>query len=82
MVAHPLLPPYVAASARRLAELADGDRRCRPDALETMNPAAAWVPGWRRRVERLACSLRLCRRPRVVRQRRALSWARTDLLPW
>ena len=54
VVAHPLLPPHLAASARRLVELADGDPRSRPDALETMNPVAAWVPGWRRRVERLA----------------------------
>lgn len=54
VVAHPLLPPYVAASARRLVEMAEGDPRCRPDALETMNPVGAWVPGWRRRVERLA----------------------------
>ena len=54
VVSHPLLPPHTAASGRRLAELADGDPRCRPDALETMNPVAAWVPCWRRRVERLA----------------------------
>jgi hypothetical protein len=54
VVAHPLLPPYIAASPRRLVELAEGDPRCRPDALETVNPVAVWVPGWRRRVERLA----------------------------
>jgi hypothetical protein len=54
VVAHPLLPPYLAASPRRLIDLAEGDPGCRPDALETMNPVAAWIPGWRHRVERLA----------------------------
>ncbi len=54
VVAHPLLPPYLAASAHRLVELTEGDPHCRPDALETMNPVGAWVPGWRRRVDRLA----------------------------
>jgi predicted metal-dependent phosphoesterase TrpH len=58
VVAHPLLPTHMAASARLLVELADGDPRARPDALEAMHPMAAWVPGWRRRVERLA---RRCR---------------------
>ena len=53
-VAHPLLPGSMAASARLLVELAGGDPRCRPDALEAMHPLAAWVPGWRGRVERLA----------------------------
>jgi hypothetical protein len=54
VVAHPLLPTYMAASARLLVELAEGDLRCRPDALEAMHPIAAWLPGWRRRVEKLA----------------------------
>ena len=54
VVAHPLLPTSMAASARLLIELAEYDRRRRPDALEAMHPMAAWVPGWRRRVERLA----------------------------
>ncbi|MGH2513539.1 MAG: PHP-associated domain-containing protein [Candidatus Limnocylindrales bacterium] len=54
IVAHPLLPTSSAASARLLVELAEGDPRRRPDALEAMHPLAAWVPGWRRRVERLA----------------------------
>jgi len=54
VVAHPLLPTYMAASARLLVELAEYDVRRRPDALEAMHPLAAWVPGWRRRVERLA----------------------------
>lgn len=54
LVAHPLLPTRIAASARVLVELAEGDVHCRPDALEAMNPLAAWLPGWRRRVEALA----------------------------
>ena len=54
VVAHPLLPGSMAASARLLVELAEGDPRARPDALEAMHPMAAWVPGWRRRVEGLA----------------------------
>jgi predicted metal-dependent phosphoesterase TrpH len=54
LVAHPLLPAYISASTRVLVELAEGDVRSRPDALEAMHPWAAWVPGWRRRVERLA----------------------------
>jgi len=54
VVAHPLLPTHMAASARLLVELAEGDPRQRPDALEAMHPMAAWMPGWRRRVERLA----------------------------
>jgi predicted metal-dependent phosphoesterase TrpH len=54
VVAHPLLPTSMAASARLLIELAEGDPRQRPDALEAMHPMAAWLPGWRRRVERLA----------------------------
>ena len=53
VVAHPLLPTSMAASARLLVELAECDPRQRPDALEAMHPMAAWVPGWRRRVERL-----------------------------
>src|SRR5664280_3183501 len=54
VVAHPLLPTSMAASARLLVELAEGDPRQRPDALEAMHPVAAWMPGWRGRVERLA----------------------------
>jgi predicted metal-dependent phosphoesterase TrpH len=54
VVAHPLLPIYAAASADLLVELAHGDRLCRPDGLEAMHPLAAWLPGWRRRVEKLA----------------------------
>jgi hypothetical protein len=54
VVAHPLLPAPLAASKRLLVDLAGGDPRCRPDALEAMHPVAAWLPGWRGRVERLA----------------------------
>jgi len=54
VVVHPLLPIPTSAPARLLLHLADGDARYRPDALETLHPLAAWVPGWRRRVERLA----------------------------
>ncbi|MGH2463831.1 MAG: PHP domain-containing protein [Candidatus Limnocylindrales bacterium] len=54
VVAHPLLPAYLAAPGRLLIELAEGDPDRRPDALEGMHPTAAWFPGWRRRVERLA----------------------------
>jgi predicted metal-dependent phosphoesterase TrpH len=54
IVAHPLLPTRIAAPADLLIELYEGDRRFRPDALEAMNAMAAWVPGWRGRVERLA----------------------------
>jgi predicted metal-dependent phosphoesterase TrpH len=54
VVAHPLLPTSLAASARLLVELAEADDRHRPDALEAMHPLAAWVPGWRRRVETFA----------------------------
>ncbi len=54
VVVHPLLPAFLAASADLLVELAGTDPRFRPDALEAMHPVAAWLPGWRRRVERLA----------------------------
>jgi predicted metal-dependent phosphoesterase TrpH len=54
VVAHPLLPAPISASTRVLVELAEGDVRSRPDGLEAMHPWAAWLPGWRRRVERLA----------------------------
>ncbi len=54
VVAHPLLPASLAASAGVLMDLAGADPRFRPDALEAMHPVAAWLPGWRQRVERLA----------------------------
>lgn len=54
VVAHPLLPTSIAASARLLVELAQGDPTRRPEALEAMHPTAMWLPGWRGRVERLA----------------------------
>jgi len=54
VAAHPTLPIPTCVSERRLLDLADGDPRARPDAIETMHPLADWWPGWRRRVERLA----------------------------
>jgi predicted metal-dependent phosphoesterase TrpH len=54
VVAHPLLPAYLAAPERLLIELANGDPLHRPDALEGMHPTAAWIPGWPRSVRRLA----------------------------
>jgi hypothetical protein len=54
VVAHPLLPTSISASGRLLIELAQGAPERRPDALEAMHPTAMWLPGWRRRVERLA----------------------------
>src|ERR1035437_5541350 len=44
VVAHPLLPTHMAASARLLVELAVYDRRQRPDALEAMHPMASRAP--------------------------------------
>lgn len=57
VIAHPLLPVWTAASEQTLIALAEGDPRSRPDALEAMHPLAAWLPGWRRRVEELATRL-------------------------
>jgi predicted metal-dependent phosphoesterase TrpH len=54
VAAHPLLPAYMAAPERLLIELSEGDALHRPDALEAMHPTAAWIPGWRRSVRRLA----------------------------
>jgi predicted metal-dependent phosphoesterase TrpH len=54
VVAHPLLPPVLAAGPDRLLALAQGDPHRRPDALEVVNAVGLWVPLWRRRVERLA----------------------------
>jgi len=54
VAAHPLLPAYMAAPEQLLVELAEGDPSSRPDALEAMHPTAAWLPGWRGSVERLA----------------------------
>lgn len=54
VVAHPTLPIWTSVSATTVVALAEGDPRERPDALEAMHPLAAWLPGWRRRVEELA----------------------------
>lgn len=54
VVAHPTLPIWTSVSAEAVVALAEGDPRSRPDALEAMHPLAAWLPGWRRRVEQLA----------------------------
>lgn len=54
VVAHPTLPIWTSVSAATLVTLANGHPRERPDALEAMHPLAAWLPGWRRRVEELA----------------------------
>jgi predicted metal-dependent phosphoesterase TrpH len=54
VIAHPLLPGPVAASAALLVQLAEGDPRRRPDAVEAMHPTGAWIPGWQNRVEGLA----------------------------
>jgi hypothetical protein len=54
IVAHPLLAMPNSASATVLRALADGPPDRRPDAIESLNARAAWLPGYRRRVERLA----------------------------
>ena len=54
IVAHPLLPMLGSASPRVIEALAQGRPDRRPDALEAFNPRAAWLPGYRRRVEKLA----------------------------
>jgi predicted metal-dependent phosphoesterase TrpH len=54
VIAHPLMPIWTSASELAVVALAEGDPRSRPDALEAMHPTAAWLPRWRRRVERLA----------------------------
>jgi hypothetical protein len=54
VIAHPLMPIWTAASEAAIVALAEGDPWSRPDALEAMHPTAAWLPRWRRRVERLA----------------------------
>ncbi len=54
VVAHPLMPIWTSALEETLVALAEGDPGSRPDALEAMHPTAAWIPRWRRRVERLA----------------------------
>ena len=56
IVAHPLLAIPSSASARTLKALAQGPPERRPDAVEGFNPGVAWMPGYRRRVERLAAA--------------------------
>ncbi len=50
IVAHPLLPVTISAPRRVLEELAEGVPERRPDALESYNARAGWVPFQRRRV--------------------------------
>jgi predicted metal-dependent phosphoesterase TrpH len=54
IVAHPLLSMGSSASRTILEALAQGRPERRPDAVEGFNARVAWVPGYRRRVERLA----------------------------
>lgn len=54
IVAHPLLVLPSSAPASILRALADGPPDRRPDAVESINARAAWLPGYRRRIERLA----------------------------
>jgi predicted metal-dependent phosphoesterase TrpH len=54
IVAHPLLPIPGSTSRAVLATLAQGRPDRRPDAIEGFNWRVAWLPGYRRRVERLA----------------------------
>lgn len=54
IVAHPLLPMPSSASRSLLDALAGGPPERRPDAVEGFNPGVAWLPGYRRRVEKLA----------------------------
>jgi predicted metal-dependent phosphoesterase TrpH len=54
IVAHPMLPTRISVHARALAELADGNARYRPDALEGFNPMASWIPFHGRRVTAFA----------------------------
>ena len=56
IVAHPLLATPTSARATILRELAEGRPDRRPDALEVFNTRVAWLPGYRRRVERLAAA--------------------------
>jgi predicted metal-dependent phosphoesterase TrpH len=56
VIAHPLLAIPTSASRSILEELAQGPAERRPDALEAFNARVAWLPGYRRRVERLAAA--------------------------
>ncbi len=54
IVAHPLLSMPGSAPRSILETLAQGESERRPDAIEAFNWRVAWLPGYRRRVERLA----------------------------
>jgi len=54
IVAHPLLPMPSSASRTILEALAQGPSERRPDAVEGFNSRVGWLPGYRRRVEKLA----------------------------
>ena len=54
IVAHPLLSMPGSASRSVLETLAQGRPDRRPDAIESFNWRVAWLPGYRRRVEKLA----------------------------
>lgn len=54
IVAHPLLSMQSSASRPILEALAQGRPERRPDAVEGFNSRVAWLPGYRRRVEKLA----------------------------
>ncbi len=54
IVAHPLLSMPNSASGTILEALAQGPPERRPDAVEGFNSRVAWLPGYRRRVEKLA----------------------------
>lgn len=56
IVAHPMLAMPSSASRRTLEALAQSPPERRPDAVEGFNPGVAWLPGYRRRVERLAAA--------------------------
>ena len=54
IVAHPLLSMPGSASRTILETLAQGQPERRPDAIEGFNWRVAWLPGYRRRVQKLA----------------------------
>jgi predicted metal-dependent phosphoesterase TrpH len=54
IVAHPLLSMPNSASRTILDALAQGRPERRPDAVEGFNSRVAWLPGYRRRVEKVA----------------------------
>ena len=56
IAAHPLLAMPSSASRRTLEALAQGPPERRPDAVEGFNPGVAWLPGYRRQLERLAAA--------------------------